>query len=97
MALDSDLGDQFEFTQNKWANNARFPKVPPGVRAPGVDLVIGQTPSDGPCPPIEGADKWASRRKPTGHFHVVDAIPRAVTTRGGAYFFMPSLSFLRSL
>lgn len=41
MAFNSDIGNQFEFTQSVWANNLGFPSV-----SVGIDPVIGQTKFD---------------------------------------------------
>lgn len=93
MAFNSDIGNQFEFTQINWANNTGFPSVPPGSAAPGVDPVIGQTLNDAmrssmTCPVLWGEPD---------SMKTVEAVPRAVTMKGGAYFFMPSLAFLAAL
>ncbi|TNC24547.1 Dyp-type peroxidase [Amycolatopsis alkalitolerans] len=87
MAFNSSLGNQFEFTQRLWANNAGFPVTPDGSR-PGLDPVIGQ----GERPGSNYSRDW-------GHndFQAVDPIPQAVTLLGGEYFFAPSLAFLRGL
>lgn len=88
MAFNSNLGNQFEFTQQIWANNPAFP-FPPDGSQPGLDPVIGQ----GARAPQKYAPEW-------GHNNVAEAtdpIPQAVTMKGGEYFFMPSLAFLRSL
>lgn len=82
---------QFDFTQSVWANNPSFPQ---GAPVPGLDPVIGQGmrtdhdllaswggPSDGSAPATT----------------TVIAAPQAVHMRGGEYFFMPSLAFLRTL
>ncbi|MBW0115177.1 Dyp-type peroxidase [Pseudonocardia abyssalis] len=88
MAFNVDIADQFEFTQRSWANNPGFPKVPGDRFAPGLDLVIGQgrRPEAG-WGPVWGADGQAA----------ADPAAQAVTLRGGEYFFMPSLAFLRGL
>lgn len=86
MAFNSRLGNQFEFTQSLWADNPGFPIVD-GV-TPGLDPVIGQG--------VRGASDytvdWGGSARRTA-----DPVPQAVTLRGGEYFFMPSLAFLRSL
>lgn len=109
MAFNVNIGEQFEFTQQAWANSAGFPEVPEGAEPPGIDLVIGQ----GARPDIEAPKAWGAARPPIqplaptppdpgsddeeeGPFRVVTAPKQAVTARGGEYFFMPSLSFLRS-
>ena len=94
MAFNSDIANQFEFTQKNWANAAGFPKVDPqGGKAPGVDPVIGQTANDAKRPDMTVALTWGE----PGSMKTVPAVPRAVTMKGGEYFFMPSLAFLRHL
>ncbi|SFW71405.1 Dyp-type peroxidase [Amycolatopsis australiensis] len=86
MAFNAVLGNQFEFTQALWADNPGFPIVD-GV-TPGLDPVIGQ----GPREPSDYTIEWGGPSQRTA-----DPVPQAVTLRGGEYFFMPSLAFLRSL
>ncbi|HEX2526454.1 MAG TPA: hypothetical protein VHL31_09180 [Geminicoccus sp.] len=93
MAFNSDIANQFEFTQKVWANNPGFPAVPDEFPAPGVDPIIGQVPGDGPRPDMQGAVVWGQADSLT----TVSAVPRTVTMKGGEYFFMPSLAFLRAL
>jgi Dyp-type peroxidase family len=98
MAFNSDIGHQFEFTQATWANNPSFPQIldeegnPSGFQA-GIDPVIGQTPDDARRRNLNPPKEWGD---PTlkDRFQVASP-PRAVTMKGGAYFFMPSLAFLR--
>ena len=93
MAFNANIAEQFEFAQSTWANNPGFPKVPAGASAPGLDLVIGQgTRPDIRCPLEWGADPADATKNMT-----TVATPQAVTMKGGDYFFMPSLAFLRSL
>jgi Dyp-type peroxidase family len=88
MAFNVDLGEQFEFTQATWADNAGFPQVPSGHAPAGLDPVIGQGPRGGVVnPPVWGEDGFAS----------TDPATQAVHMKGGEYFFMPSLPFLRAL
>jgi Dyp-type peroxidase family len=85
MAFNAELEAQFDFTQSTWANNAGFPA---GPAEPGLDQVIGQgTRPKAHCPVTWGG----STNK------LVKAAPQAVTMRGGEYFFMPSLAFLKAL
>ncbi|MGH3567413.1 MAG: Dyp-type peroxidase [Pseudonocardia sp.] len=88
MTFNVDIGQQFEFVQDVWANNPGFPKVPGGRIAPGLDLVIGQ----GTRPEMGGSPIWGAKVQ-----ELVEPVPQAVTLRGGEYFFMPSLAFLRTL
>jgi Dyp-type peroxidase family len=87
MAFNSDLGNQFEFTQRLWVNNPGFPVTADGSR-PGLDPVIGQ----GQRPGSNYAPEWGRNGAVA-----VDPVAQAVTMKGGEYFFMPSLAFLRSL
>jgi Dyp-type peroxidase family len=87
MAFNSDLGDQFEFTQANWANNDRFPAHGDEPN-PGLDQIIGQ----GERPPATWPRVWGEQEG-----EEAPAAQQAVTMKGGEYFFMPSLSFLRQL
>jgi Dyp-type peroxidase family len=84
IALNADVGRQFEYTQKNLANLGGSPAAPTG----GVDPIIGQ-----------GARAKASSPTRWGGTQVkrTDPIAQAVTMKGGEYFFMPSLAFLRSL
>jgi Dyp-type peroxidase family len=86
MAFNSVLGNQFEFTQAVWADNPGFPIVD-GV-TPGLDPVIGQ----GERGTSDYTVEWGGSAQRTA-----DPVPQSVTVRGGEYFFMPSLAFLRAL
>jgi len=69
---------------------SRTVEFAPGFHAAplGLDLVIGQgARPDAGDPPIWGANQQT----------IVTASPQAVTLKGGEYFFMPSLAFLRAL
>jgi Dyp-type peroxidase family len=88
MAFNVAFEQQFEFIQADCANFAGFPGVPKGTPEPGVDGVIGQ----GPRGPISCPLVWGR-----SDFKTVPDIAQAVTMKGGEYFFMPSLAFLRDL
>lgn len=90
MAFNSNIAQQFEFAQSTWANNPGFPKVPAGASNPGIDLVIGQGARPGIHCPVAWGDLSSKQAATT-------AVPQTVTMKGGEYFFMPSLAFLRSL
>ncbi|MET8079045.1 hypothetical protein [Streptomyces sp. NPDC005303] len=87
MAFNSDLNNQFEFTQASWANFAGFPDSGDEPQ-PGLDQVIGQ----GDRPSAHWARVWGEEED-----QEAPAAQQAVTMKGGEYFFMPSLPFLRSL
>jgi Dyp-type peroxidase family len=83
MAYQSDLENQFEFTQRFWVNNANFKTA--GV---GIDPLIGQ-------PAGAAAQQWPdvygkSLSAPLD-------FSGFVTMKGGEYFFAPSLSYLLNL
>jgi len=86
MAFNANIAAQFEFTQANWANNPGFP---PNAGTPGIDPVIGQGQRlvDQTNTPVWGEDNVKTSAP----------APQAVTLKGGEYFFMPSLAFLRSL
>ena len=79
--LNSDIGRQFEFVQQTWSNNPRFNGL-----YDNKDPIIG----DNDC---------------TGHMTIPRCpvrqrllnLPRFVSMRGGAYFFVPSLRSLQFL
>ena len=88
MVYNSNLGQQFKFVQQNWANNKSFPMQPFGVH--GIDPVIGQGinhPQDQKMP-----KEWDNPAKGTDN-----NCPFAgfVKMRGGEYFFAPSLTFLK--
>jgi Dyp-type peroxidase family len=93
MAFNSDIGNQFEFTQKFWANSTGFPEVPEGHRAPGVDPIIGQLPPGQTRPEMTVSKIWGDASSKI----TAPAIPQTVTMKGGEYFFMPSLAYLRGL
>lgn len=86
MAFNADIGNQFEFTQAAWVNNANFPFTSP--TPPGLDSVIGQ----GTRPMTDFPVGWGEEERQT-----TDQVAQAVTMKGGQYFFMPSLAFLDTL
>lgn len=92
MAFNADIGQQFEFAQRTWANNAGFPRVQPGQGQPGLDPVIGQ----GVRPQAEFPREWGVDATVAGATRLSAQVPEAVTMKGGEYFFMPSLSYLRN-
>ena len=84
MAYQSDLADQFEFTQRSWVNNPDFVNG-----ATGIDPVIGQAPTTiGQQWPAKWGATLDARRFDFSGF---------VTMLGGDYFFAPSISTLQAI
>lgn len=77
------LSDQFEFLMSEWANNGRFT----GGLGTTRDPLLGATPDGGGTFSIP---------RPDGNV-VLDGFSRFITTRGGAYCFLPSISGIRYL
>jgi Dyp-type peroxidase family len=82
ICLNSDIERQFEFVQHSWIDNPYF-----GSQYGEVDPVIGTQPVGGGLFTIP--DHPVRRR--------VSGLPSFVTTRGGAYFFLPGVKALRYL
>lgn len=86
MAYQSNLEDQFEFTQLAWVNNENF-----RISGTGIDPLIGQ-------PKGPSGQKWAVKYgQSLSDGRADDDFSGFVTMRGGEYFFAPSISFLKSL
>jgi deferrochelatase/peroxidase EfeB len=85
MCLNTDIERQFEFVQHTWLNNPVFA----GLEGE-VDPVVGPQPV--------GGGRFTVPQDPVRHR--AEGLPRFVTTRGGAYLFLPSvraLTYLASL
>ncbi|MGY1679121.1 Dyp-type peroxidase [Geodermatophilus sp. SYSU D01176] len=92
--IGASLTDQFEFLVGEWGRNGLF--------APGLgrtqDAFLGSGRPDAATAPAEtdgAAGTFLLRRAGVGT--KLTDLPRLVTTRGGAYCFMPSLTAIRYL
>jgi Dyp-type peroxidase family len=89
---------QFEYIQRNYANNPDFVsgKERPGgggLVVPGFDPIIGQAPGNGPRDMDEPYPNY-----PTGNRRTTLAIPQEfVVLTAAAYFFMPSITALRTV
>jgi Dyp-type peroxidase family len=81
----ADLKNQFEFLQRSWANNAEFPQ-----HGTGKDPLIAQS-ARGSFPSLKFPSHWGGPDRKSFSFHSF------ITMKGGEYFFVPSLSFLKTL
>jgi Dyp-type peroxidase family len=88
MAYQSSLENQFEFTQESWANNKGFHFASP-VQPVGIDPVIGQ--------PKSGGDQAYPLKYGVGPLSELFDFSGFVKMQGGEYFFAPSLSFFKRL
>ena len=88
ICLNANIARQFEFLQNAWMSSLKFA----GLSWESDPLVGNREPVPG-CPM---SDAFTQPRD-AGPAHVVTGLPRFVTVRGGAYFFLPSLRALRYL
>ena len=92
MAYMASIENQFEFTQQSWANNAQFVANIAGGTRPetGIDPIIGQ-------PAGNAGRSHTYEDACTGGPPKVLTFDQFVTMMGGEYFFTPSLGFLRSV
>lgn len=86
LSIQSSIEDQFEFLQARWINNPSRPRGPGGH-----DMIVGQnTVAEGQvrkCPIFGKGEKQAR----------VTADIQFVTATGGGYFFVPSITALRTV
>ncbi len=85
MAYQSNVINQFEFTQASWANNTSFVNA-----STGIDPVIGQGSASNKQKHRAG---WGDVQASTQDSRFADF----VTLKGGEYFFAPSLAFFAGL
>lgn len=83
ICLNANIQRQFEFIQHTWCNNTKFETLYDEVDAiSGVAADTANRHFTVPCAPMRER---------------VSNVPRFVTVRGGAYFFMPGMAALRYL
>jgi Dyp-type peroxidase family len=82
LCLSANIARQFEFIQHTWVNSAKFS----GLYEDPDPLVAGRR---------EGADCFTIPGHPVRTR--LTGLPQFVTTRGGAYFFLPGLKAIRYL
>lgn len=88
ICLNANISRQFEFIQNAWLAGTKFS----GLTGESDPLVGNRQPLSG-CPVTANF----TLQSECGLQRRVSGLPRFVTVRGGAYFFMPGLSALRHI
>ncbi|KAJ7139064.1 dye-decolorizing peroxidase precursor [Mycena epipterygia] len=83
VAYQSNLNNGFQFLQRIWANNVNF--VHPGV---GFDPIIGAN---------MGAQRIVNGLDPTNSSRPITLVTDFVQSRGGEYFFSPSISAIATV
>jgi deferrochelatase/peroxidase EfeB len=78
----ANISRQFEFVQHTWVNNPKFDRL-----YDEPDPLVGYHP--------DGAANFSIPSDPVRQR--VRNLPQFVTTRGGAYFFLPSIRALKYL
>ena len=86
LCFNADLARQFEFIQQSWVNNEKFCGL-----YNDLDPLLGTRPQENGC----SGDDFTIPQHPMRQR--LKSLPQFVTTRGGAYFFMPSISALKQL
>ncbi|PPQ68900.1 hypothetical protein CVT26_001837 [Gymnopilus dilepis] len=78
----SSIPNGFQFLQQSWANNDKFPPFETQPEDPGLDPLIGQG-----VRAMSGLDPLAEQK--------VLAMPQFIIPKGGEYFFAPSIKGLK--
>ncbi|HSV61730.1 MAG TPA: hypothetical protein VLH83_00160, partial [Chthoniobacterales bacterium] len=86
ICLNANISRQFEFLQNAWMNSSKFS----GLTGESDPLLGNREPLPG-CPVTSSF----TRPREDGVPERRAGLPQFVTVKGGAYFFLPSLSALR--
>lgn len=87
MALNADIKRQFEFVQQQWINYANDFK-----QGNDKEVLLGNHSAKNPGKVVFEVEPGSG--KPP---HFVNNIPRLVETRGGDYFFIPSITALKMI
>ncbi len=87
MALNTSIERQFEFVQQQWINYANDSK-----EGSDKDVLLGNHNAAAPSKMVIHADPKSGQPP-----YFVSEIPRLVETRGGDYFFIPSMTALRMI
>jgi hypothetical protein len=99
LAFMADLSQQFEFVQNRWANDLNFPNggTPATPNGPYSPPQPG-TPPDG-CDPIIGAHNQGDQiaLNQAGTIHELSLFAETVRVTAGQYFLHPSISATHAL
>ncbi|KAI5475358.1 hypothetical protein MNV49_001589 [Pseudohyphozyma bogoriensis] len=92
VSYQSSIEAGFQFVQKSWSNNPAFPfGNKANITTPGSDLIIGQTNT--------GGARSANGIKPEGNTdqnNNLSAPAEFVVSRGGEYFFVPSIEALKT-
>ena len=88
VCLNANIARQFEFVQTAWVAGTKF-----GGLTQETDPLLGNRQPAAGCPVTDSF----SVPQPSGASLRLREVPQFVTVRGGAYFFLPSLSALRYL
>ncbi|MFY0572413.1 Dyp-type peroxidase [Archangium lansingense] len=90
VALNTNIGRQFEFIQQTWMNNPKFNDLYDSKDPIAGDNYDPEYPGDEPKDYTAVVPGFPVRQRMTG-------LPRFVHTRGGDYFFLPGIKALRYL
>jgi Dyp-type peroxidase family len=94
----SNIVNGFQFVQKSWANNPNFPpgknKLTPPIPVPGFDAIIGQV---APIPTTTPVIRDLVGTNPAAQTKELTLHAEWVISKGGEYFFSPSISALRDV
>ena len=88
LALNANISRQFEFVQGAWVMSTKF-----SAMTEESDPLLGNRSAVPGCPFTD----TFSLPQESGLRTRLTGVPQFVTVRGGAYFFLPSLSAIRYL